>query len=460
LLLAVAAVRADTRGAVDWIFLVDTSASMRGKGGTKDIFDDVKGSIATFVDQADVGDSVSVYTFDSGVTPHDGTRDIHGPFDREELKATIAGLQANGKRTHLGLAIAKGLQRAEQLKQRNDPTRSRAVVLLTDGKEDVRGIENPTRIAGNLQRIADTWVFFVSMGEHEAQLDEFSSAAQRSMVLKPQDPEAIRAAMRQIRTKIKPPRVATRPRPPVLTLTPTSLLFNNTSIGETTEERELTISSDKPTRVSVSLAAAPGITMSPRDDVPVAPNAPARLKIALTVAEDAPPGAQSLTITVVPAAGKTVLAAGTLTITKPSPLIRIAKWLVALALLAIAAVVARKRYKAGNELEGELEIVKPRVASEAAFVGLPTLKTDHIALSAIVPLDALAGSDARLFVKRKGSEKKVWIAASSGSLRVNDVETPMSELYDADTILIGDAKLRFNRLGHERVAAFTGEEPL
>ena len=34
--------------------------------------------------------------------------------------------------------------------------------------------------------------------------------------------------------------------------------------------------------------------------------------------------------------------------------------------------------------------------------------------------------------------------------RINDVETPMTELYDADTIEIGDAKLRFNRVGDER----------
>jgi len=31
-------------GPVDWIFLVDTSKSMRGVGGTKDIFGDVKAS--------------------------------------------------------------------------------------------------------------------------------------------------------------------------------------------------------------------------------------------------------------------------------------------------------------------------------------------------------------------------------------------------------------------------------
>ena len=42
-----------------------------------------------------------------------------------------------------------------------------------------------------------------------------------------------------------------------------------------------------------------------------------------------------------------------------------------------------------------------------------------------------------------------------GSLRVNDVETPVSELYDADVIQLGDAKLRFNHTGQVRPA---GEE--
>ena len=67
-----------------------------------------------------------------------------------------------------------------------------------------------------------------------------------------------------------------------------------------------------------------------------------------------------------------------------------------------------------------------------------------------MPLDALGGSDARLFVRRRQKQKEVWIATSSGSLRINDIETPTSALYDADTIAIGDAKLRFNRVGCER----------
>jgi hypothetical protein len=371
LLLAVTAVRAENRGAVDWVFLVDTSKSMRGIGGSKDIFDDVKASLTTFVDEADVGDSVTLYTFDRDVTRREGPRDIHTPLDRDELKATIDGLEATGNRTHLGLAIKTGLERAESLKKKPDPTRNRAVVLMTDGKEDVRGIKHPTPIPANFERVGDSWIFFVSMGEHEPQLDQFAAATKRTKVLKPQDAQAIRDAIREIRHVIKPP--------------------------------------------------------------PPPPPAPKPVVVAPKPAPPPPP---------------------------PSPWRRPLQGLAVLVLLAVAALIARARYKAANQLEGEIEIVTPRLASEAAYVGLPTLKAGEVALSAIVPLDALAGSDARLFVKRKGDRKNVWIAASSGSLRVNDVETPLSELYDADTIRIGDATLRFNRVGYERVAAFTGEEPL
>lgn len=371
-LFIVGALRAQTRGAVDWIFLVDTSKSMRGIGGTKDIFDDVKGSIETFVREASDGDSVSLYTFDSDVRSH-GLRDLRGTFDRDELFATIRELEANGKRTHLGAAIAKGLERSDALRQRNDPTRTRAIVLFTDGKEDVKGIENPISIPSNLQRAlkSGSQMFFVSLGEHEVQLDEFPNAT----VLKAQDAAAIRRVAQEIRTKIVEP----EPPPP-------------------------------PPPVEVQVAPAP-----------VEP--PAR---------------------------------------PPSPFVRIAKWIAAIAGLLLLAAIGLVLYtgkmpgellaalRERDELEGELEIVKPRVAAESAFVGLPNMRAKEIALSAIVPLDALAGNDARLFVQRKSGQKKVWIAANGGTLRVNDVELPMSELYDADTIRIGDATLRFNHIGHQR----------
>jgi hypothetical protein len=440
---------AQSRGKVDWIFAVDTSASMRGVGGTKDIFGDVKQSLDTFVREASDGDSVSVLTFDRDVHSH-GLRDLHGQFDRDELHSTISDLQANGNRTYLGLAIAKALERADSLRQRGDPTRSRAVVLFTDGKEDVRGIPNPVTIPSNVRLTGDTFVFFVSMGEHEPQLDAFERATRRTRVLKAPTPDAIRHVAEEIRTTIVPP--APPPKPIAFTITPTVLDFGSMELGSTAE-REVTIAADAPARVALRADVPTGMTIAPLETIAVAPGKPAHIMLRVTLAKDALTGTKQIALH----AGN-ASASATVQAIEPPLLVRIAKWLVALALIAAAIAAWWLRRKAQNRLEGELEIVQPRVAPDAAFVGLPALRTDEIALSAIVPSDVLNGSDARLYVKRSGREKKVCIASEGGgALRVNDIETPVSELYDADLIEIGSAKLRFNRAGCVRASA-TGEE--
>lgn len=356
-------VRPQSRGAVDWIFVVDTSKSMRGVGGTQDIFNDVRASLDTFIGEASDGDSVAIYTFDRDARLH-SAMEIRGSA-REDLHAIVAGLVAEGDRTHVGAAIAKGLERAESLRQKGDSTRVRSVVLFTDGREDVHGIENPISIDSNLRHVADTFVFFVSMGEHEPQLDAFAAATERTSVLKAPSREAIARVAYEIREKIKPP----PPPPPRL-----------------------------------------------RPRVVAPPSKP-----------------------------------------KPSLAARIAAWAIPIAILIVVGIVGVRAHRRGNRLEGEIEILRPRV--ESSFIGLPRLGANEIALSMIVPIDALAGSDARLFMKRKDGAKSVWISAESGSLRVNDVETPMSELFDADTIAIGDAKLRFNRVGHERPDPNSGHGP-
>lgn len=355
LLILAGAVHAQKLGPVDWIFLVDTSKSMRGVGGTQDIFADVKASIDTFVREANDGDTVAIYTFDRTAVPRSAM-----PISsqaRADLKAIVDALEAEGDRTHLGAAIAKGLERASSLPR--DPTRSRAVVLFTDGKEDVRGIESPTPIDANIANVGDAYVYFVSMGEHEPKLDAFASATPRTKVLKAPTVEAIRDVARRIRATIPPP-----PAPP--------------------EEPKVV----------------------PKREPPPPP--------------------------------------------PPSLFVRLLRLLAAVAVLGaiVFAVVIQQRKK--NRLEGELEILRPAPAADAAFVGLPKLQASEVSLSAILPIEVLGGSDARLFVRRRAGRKKIWISAAGGSLRINDVETPMSELYDADTIEIGDAKLRFNRVGDER----------
>jgi von Willebrand factor type A domain len=364
LLFVTSALPAQTLGPVDWIFLVDTSKSMRGLGGTNDIWLDVQASLNAFLRQTGPEDTVTMYGFDRDV------REVLAPPNGDLYRA-ILELRAEGNRTHLGAAIARGLGRAEQLRLTSgDATRRQVVVLFTDGKEDVRGIKDPVPIDANLGRVGETFVFFVSMGEHEPKLDAFAAATNtQTTVLKAPSPEAIRDVARQIRVAIPP--LPAPPPPP------------------------------KPRFVPRATPPAPVEKSSP------------------------------------------VMAA-----------------LIALAFLAVITFLLLQQHRRKNRLEGELEILRPRAAPDAAFVGLPSLQTSEIVLSAILPAEALAGSDARLFVRRSGSRKKVWIAAQSGSLRINEVETPMSELYDADTIEIGDAKVRFNRVGDERPSDFNQEGSL
>jgi von Willebrand factor type A domain len=429
---------AQSRSAVDWIFLVDTSRSMRP------IFEEVQGSIRTFVSQARDGDSVTVLTFDRDVQLQSAQR--IDATSRGQLEAKIAGLQANGKRTHLGLAIARGLEVAALA----PPNRVRAVVLFTDGKEDVSGIPNPVPILDNVRQVGNSHVFFVSMGEHEPQLDEFVRNAPRSKVLLVPRPEEIRDVANQIREVIdpKPP-----PPPPLrVELSPTTIAFGIVTRGETSPERTLTIRSNRDVRIRLDVDAPGGVTVTPLGEIAIAKDRPATVNLRVIVDEDAPPGAKELTI----GAGA-VQATATVDVVEPPLAVRIAKIAIPIAILIAIALALLASHRRKNRLEGELEILEPRLASDAAYVGLPQLRATEVALSAIVPRDVLSGHDARLFVRRRNGKKNVWIASQGGQLRVNDVETPMSELFDADTIRIGDAKLRFNRAGHERTAE-TGEE--
>jgi len=441
LLLFAIAARAQPRGAVDWVFLVDTSKSMRGIGG-KNIFPDVKASIDSFVREASDGDTVTILTFDSTVVPR-ASMDIRGAA-RDDLIGIVDALEANGNRTHLGLAIRQGLERAAALRARGDATRVQSVVLFTDGEEDVRGIPHPVPISANLDRVDGTYVFFVSMGEreHEKQLDDFARRAEHATVLRAPTRAAIHDVERSIRAAMPRP-----PHPAIITITPSSIDLGGVRRGKSAEA-EVKIEADRgAVPVALQLAdAPPGVTMEPQTVT-----TPTRVRLRIDVAGDAEPGRGTFTLK----AGNAI-AAGTLEVTKPSPL----RWLALLPVLAAIAWLAWSRYRSDHRLEGEIEILQPRVAPEAAFVGLPRLDVSEVALSAVVPAEALGGTDARLFVRRHGGKKEVWIAASGGgSLRINDIETPTSALYDADTITIGDAKLRFNRVGHERTAT-PGEEEL
>jgi len=160
---------------VDWIFILDTSASMSGAGpGSKNIFPLVKETLRGFIPSIQDEDSVAIFEFDVTSRRSFPRRQIRSASDRNVIGPLINDLVASGARTHTGAALADALN---DVYSRQDKGRPAAIILLTDGHEDVTGIKNPIRIPEVIELIRDQdvpYVFYVSLGtELDPQLLRF-----------------------------------------------------------------------------------------------------------------------------------------------------------------------------------------------------------------------------------------------------------------------------------------------
>src|SRR5689334_18947970 len=120
-------------GSVDWIFVLDTSASMHGAGGSANIFGKVQEAISEFIRRAHEGDTVTLYTFDRDTTLRSHIK-ISGELDKRDLLKTVTDLSSPGDRTYTGKALKDALERSVELKNRADAAnRTVSIVLFTDG---------------------------------------------------------------------------------------------------------------------------------------------------------------------------------------------------------------------------------------------------------------------------------------------------------------------------------------
>lgn len=235
MLLAAATASAQSR---DWIFLVDNSRAMR------DLLPDVKASIAAIPDAAD---SATTMTFQRG---------------------------------HIGDALAKALDAASRA-----PRRACAIVLYTNAREDATASTLMMSLTQRVQELRPS-IFFVSLGAGEPQFDVFADQTDRTQVLRP---DAIRDATLAIRKAVKPPQISVSPR---------SISFGSLAAGEDSDERDITISSDKRVMLTVALANASGVTMVRRDNIVITETAPAHLSLKVSVTKDADAGARELQVLV------------------------------------------------------------------------------------------------------------------------------------------------------------------
>ena len=157
----------DALGPVDWVLVVDTSASMAGRErGALNIFPAVQETLRRFVPEIREDDTLTIIVFDetSRIVSATVPKRLRGLLDREAVVRLINSLSARGLWTHTGAALTDALK---EVYSRPDGSRPAAIILLTDGHEDVRGIKNPIRIPDAIRIIRDQdvpYVFYVSLG--------------------------------------------------------------------------------------------------------------------------------------------------------------------------------------------------------------------------------------------------------------------------------------------------------
>lgn len=398
------------QGNVDWVLVLDTSASMRGEGGTKNIFQAVKATFAEFIRNAKIGDSIAIYSFDrdtrliSNVT-------VTGDLDKRDMLNAINDLQANGDRTHTGKAVRTALERSKEIAKRPDlANRNTGIVFFTDGIEDVRDIPQPVSIPSNVQFIpkCGPYVFFVSLGEreHEQQLESLvtnPALCGRGQVIRSPGAASISKISNDIRTTVE-----SSPSPNA-----------KPSIEPTTPNTQ----KDRPT-----VEIPPQSTVEPVKPITLPTTPIVQIE---TQTDTAAPSNTSL------------------------------QWLTALFLLLVLATILISLVKgetpwriwqiwrSRRHLEGELEVLYPRIIDGEELISLTAKKCDRLLLSSLLPEGLLIGYDAELVTVSRNGQKEVELRCLTGNVSIQKIEVSTAILCDGDVIDIGDIRIRFNWEGHE-----------
>ena len=567
------------KGGIDWILVVDTSASMRGVGGTKNIFAQVKSSITEFVNTARLGDTVTIYSFDKDVTLNANDIAITSNPDRGKLKQIISSLQAEGMRTHTGKAVQKALQHSALLNQRTDALgRTVSIVFLTDGVEDVRGIPNPVSIPSNTeflrQQQCKPYIFFVSLGlkEHEKQLNDFASnpaLCGKGQVLR--DPGGVQ--LNELAQNIRPvliqpkldvnlatanlqpvlPGTTTEPlningisnvnaqvslqledpkqsgirlispdRPidlvankstvipvrlqipaeanrgvnnlrlvlttadsaiapmaidlpvtikPTLQFSPTKIDFNSTEAGKTTETQTLVVKSDISGTAKLQLQGNfQDISLAEPTAIPLQVGE-TKIPVQLLLSDRTSEGKRTFTLLLTPdnAIASPISAEVHVNILIPLWQ-KIVIWLLLVLLVLLIALIVicliqRKTpleliedFRTRKYLEGAIFVLEPLPKSlEDEEISLTRLHKNKVYLSDLIPAIAATDSDAELLIAWSAGKKIITLKCLKGVIFVNTNKINTVELYDEDIIEIGNVKLQFNWIKHQRPPESSGQ---
>lgn len=467
-----------TSGNVDWIFVLDTSASMHGAGGAADIFGKVKDAISDFIRSAHEGDTLTLYTFDRDTTLRGHIR-VSGEIDKSDLLKIVKELPSQGDRTYTGKALHDALERANDLKQRPDSAnRSIAIVLFTDGLEDVRGIPDPISIPSNVALLpkSQPYIFFVSVGQaHETQLENFvkdPAMKNRGEVIRDPGASGIEAFAEGIRTKVEAPAA-----PIALTISPQTLSFGTTEPGDTSSQ-VVELNSNVNCRLKITLQSSDDLTLAePTNAVPLNAGKTA-LPLRLTTAKTSPNGECKFTLVFAAepldsqSLGTTTNVESTINVFKAPLWRRMIKYLLLMGVLIVIALAVLSVIKGEppwiwlpllterETLQGELQVIHPRPARvEDEFISLTQLHTTKVSLSSLLP-NSTDGADAELEVGKQNGELTVKLQRLKGNVHVNKIEVASTTIYNDDVIELGGSKLLFSWVNHDRPGSDESEHEI
>ena len=121
----------------DYIFLLDCSGSMEGKpagSGNANIFPQVKESVCNFIDNIEMGSTVTIYRFHKGIQAK-LSKALTSNEDRKSLKEFVNSSEANGLVTWIYQSLKEALKKTEELRSRSSEKRIQLILLYTDGKD-------------------------------------------------------------------------------------------------------------------------------------------------------------------------------------------------------------------------------------------------------------------------------------------------------------------------------------
>jgi hypothetical protein len=461
--------QAKSSGNIDWIFVVDTSKSMRGAAsGSQNVFSEVKEQIRQFIHTANNNDTMALYTFDENPKLIKNVL-IQSSFDRQDLLDGVGELQAEGNWTYTGDAISKALNRAEVVKdQYTNSTREVVIVLFTDDQEE-HAPGRPSKFLRDIPVSKNkyrpfTFLVYLNKKEVPQDLSDFiQQFGNQGSIIKYSSPAEINNLKSKVLSVLLP----------VVTIIPASLSFGQLEPGSTTDAQAVNIQTTRPVTLMAILEGegSNGISLlEPTEPITLAEennHIEFRLKADHNQPETDFAGAIVLKMTSLTSSNdqnredvaKALPSAGKITFNvkiEKIPLYKkLIKWsplifgsLLFLYVLAYVKMHGHPHQVIGPRswLEGQLIIRKPRLEGVNHTINLSQEKKRKVKLSqlqgGILKLH-LEESDAELQTMRKGELKQVNIKSMAGLLYVQEEKIISSELRNGDIIEIGDLELEY-----------------